>query len=286
MSYKHFNLIISILILFSRLAYASDVLVLVDAKAITSVDVNKRIEALRIANPELIDNPGLRNHILDNLINEELFRNEAGRLKIKVSDEEITAHLKKLQTDHNLPTYIADKLLKNESLRKQIEGQILWNDLVTQFLSHKIKVSDAEIRDEQKVRKDPIKTVVFKYIIFQESQASKILSLQQEESADCNNLDELSMSHGLSRPYKGKLAFYELSPELQSIMKFIPENKLSNPINSNGQNQVVMLCEKEVIQNKATIQEIRKELVNRKINAEAYKYLAELKKRVYIEKKK
>ena len=61
--------------LISNFCFASQVLVVVDGVAITSVDVDKRIEALRLTNTNIQDNEATQKQVLNALINEELFRN-------------------------------------------------------------------------------------------------------------------------------------------------------------------------------------------------------------------
>ena len=111
-----------ILFIFStNLALAAQVLVAVDGEAITSIDVNKRIEALQIANPELMPDDNMRKHVLNNLISEELFHNEGKRLKVKVSEEEILDQFQAIAKDNQLPSGILNKLMTNASLRAQLE---------------------------------------------------------------------------------------------------------------------------------------------------------------------
>jgi len=273
---------LSFFILWANLALAAQVLVVVDGKAITSVDVSKRIEALQIANPELIPDNNTRTHVLNNLVSEELFHNEAKRLKVTVTDDEIKEHFKAVAQDHNFPTQILGKLQANQSLRMQVESQMMWNKLIGLVLYSKIKVSDAEIRDEQKVRKGEIREVDFKQITFDSFDSTKIEKLQIE-AQDCQHLDNLAVENGFRKPYHNRLLLAELNPDLQSIIRILPENKLSEVLNFQNQKQVIMVCSKNIINNPQDVQLIRRELINRKINAEAQKYLAELKKRVYIE---
>ena len=277
------NYIYSILlILVSNLALAAQVLVVVDGKAITSIDVAKRIEALQLANPQLQADENMRRHLLNNLISEELFHNEAKRLKVSVSEEEMKSQFEATQKDHNFSDALMQKLIKNESLRKQVESQLIWNKLVGLVLYSKIKVSDAEVRDEQKVRKGEIREVDFKQIIFDSFDSTKIEQLQIQ-AQDCKHLDQLAKENGFRTPYHNKLLLSELNPELQAIIKTIPENRVSEVLSFNKQQQVIMVCSKNVINNPQDTVRIRQELGNRKINAEAQKYLAELKKRIYVE---
>ena len=272
---------IILFILYSSLATASQVLVIVDGKPITSIDVNKRIEALQLVNPQVSPNEDMRRHILNNLISEELFDNEAKRLKISVTEDEIKKHFEEIAHDNSISGTMVEKLINNQSLHKQVQSQITWNKLVGAVLYSKVKVSNAEIREEQKVRKGEIKEVTFKQIIFDSFDIVKIEKLYQAQ--DCEHLDILAKESGFSKPSKNTLLLSELNYTLQSIIKAIPENKLSAVIDLSKYKQVIMVCNKIIINNPKNTQQIRSELSNRKVNAEAQKYLAELKKRTYIE---
>ena len=271
-----------ILILVSNFALATQALVIVDGKAITALDVNKRIETLKLINPTITANDATRGHILNNLISEELFHNEANRLKVSVSKDEINEEFKSITKNYNLSPSMLDKLIKNASFYKKVESQILWNKLVGMVLYNKIKVSDAEIRDEQKVRKGEIKEVSFKQIIFDSFDSVKMEKLQIEAQG-CDNLNKLAIENGLHNIQQNTLLLSELNESLQSIIKSLPDNKLSEVLDFNGQKQVIMVCSRNVLNNPQDTNLIKQELGNKKINAEAQKYLAELKKRVYIE---
>lgn len=276
------HLVIFFILFLAKSSLASQVLVIVDGKAITSVDFDKRIEALRIANPSLEVTPSLNNVILNNLVSEELFRNEAKRLKISVSEEEVKSNFKSMQLDYGLSNELLDKLMKNNSFYQQVESQALWNKLIGAVLYNKVKVSDAELRDEQKVRKAIIKEVTFKQITVGNVADEKIKALR-DDASNCAELDAMSMSLGIGKPYTTTITYTDLSSQLQDTIRDLPENKLSQNFILNNQNVVLMLCKKQVANNPKDINKIRQELSNRKINAEAQKYLAELKKRVYIE---
>lgn len=272
----------SLFVLWSNFALATEALVVVDGKAITSMDVSKRIEALQLANPEISPDEGMRRHILNNLISEELFHNEAKRLKVSVNEKEIEEHFKEISQNHGFSKEMIARLTSNASLRKQVESQILWNKLIGLVLYSKIKVSDAEVRDEQKIRKGEIREVTFKQIVFDRIDKVKIEKLQIE-AQNCQNLDLLAKENGFSKPYKNTLLLSELNSELQSVIKSLPENRLSEVLNLQDSKQVIMVCKKNVINNPQDVKLIKQELISRKTNAEAQKYLAELKKRVYIE---
>lgn len=266
----------------TNIAMAAQVLVLVDGQAITTVDVQKRIDALQIATPTLPNDDDMKRHTLNNLVSEELFRNEAKRLKVSISDEEIRKHFKSLQQDFHFTDHQTQKLMNNKSLWQQVESQLLWNKLVSAVFFSKVKVSDAEVRDEQKVRESEIKEVTFKQIMLRSFDLEKIDKIRSE-IRDCSNLDAIARKNGLRGIYKNTFLFNDLNPDLQAIIRNLPLNKISEVLTLNDQKQVIMVCDKVVVNNPQNTHQIRQELGARKINAEAQKYLSELKKRIYVE---
>lgn len=275
-------LLIILMIFLNNIAYASQVLVIVDRKAITSADLEKRLEALRFINPGLVESPEVKQQILNNLISEELFHNESERLKVTVNDDEIKSKFKELQQDRNYSDAFMKNLMNNKSLWTQIESQILWGKLVSAVFYNKVKVSDAEIRDEQQVRNQKIKEVDFKQLLFKMYSSEKVEKVRKE-AKNCNDLDSIAMKYGFSRPYHNKVSFSDLNPDLQSLIKSLSVNQISDIVPAYDQHQIIMLCGKVTENNPQDIKEIHQELSAKKINAEAQKYLLELKKRIYIE---
>lgn len=277
---KYFIFLLIILSL--NIAYATKVLVIVDGVAITDIDVKNRIDALKILYPGFTDDVIARKQILNNLISEELFHNEANRLKFKVSEEEVRNRFKEMQVENNYTEAQINSFMKNKNLYKQVESQVLWSDLVSAVFYNKIKVSEAEIREEQKVNSQEIVEVDFKQILFNSYESEKIIKMKKEK-VNCENIDVISKKLGFGKPYHNVLLYKDLNPELQSVLKILPLNRLSDILQFNELNQVIILCNKKTTTKTIDPKVIKQKLTSRKINAEAQKYLSELKKRIYVE---
>ncbi len=276
------NIIVVLILIICNLVFASEVLVTVDGKAITSLDVDKRIQALKLVNPTFQADQYVKNGVLNKLINEELFTNEARRLKIKVSYDEVVEHFKQMAYSSGFNQEKLNLLLNNDSLFTQIKNQVLWHKLVSIVLLHKVKVSDAEIREEQKVRKGVTKEVTFKNISFYSYDANNLSQLKIEAQS-CENLDNLAKRYSFPIPQKNTILYDDLNSQLQLVINSLQENRLSDVIEIGGQKQLIMVCNKVVHNNPIDTKKIKEELMEKKIDAEAQKYLAELKKRIYIE---
>lgn len=275
-------ILIIALTLIINTASASQVLITVDGKAITSVDLNKRIEALKLMYPNFVNDINSRKQVLNNLLSEELFHNEAERLKVSISDEEVVDRFKEIQQESHSSDAQVKIWMNNKSLWKQVESQLLWSKLVSAVFYNKIKVSEAEIRDEQKVKSEEITEVDFKQILFTSFESDKVDKMMKEVT-NCNDFDSIARNHGFPKPYHSILSYQDLNPELQSIIKSLPINKLSDILQFNGQNQIIIICNKKITYKTLDARIIKQELSAKKINAEAQKYLSELKKRIYVE---
>jgi hypothetical protein len=276
------NIYLIFFVLLANFAFASQVLVIVDGKAITSTDVKKRVEALKLVNPELVIDLDAEGQILNNLVSEELFHNEAKRLKFSINDNEVIARFQELQQDNNFSDTYTKSLMDNKSLWTQVESQLLWSKLVSAVFYNKTKVSDAEVRDEQKVRSKEIKEVDFKQILFKGYEAEKVEKIRKETKS-CGDFDLLAKTYSFHKPFHNSLPFSDLNPELQALIKGLDLNKVSEMVQLNGQNQIIIICSKVTVNNPQDVRAIHQELTSRKINAEAHKYLSELKKRIYVE---
>jgi hypothetical protein len=269
-------------ILLANFSFASQVLVIVDGKAITSTDIKKRVKALQLVNPGFIADPDTERQLLNNLVSEELFHNEAARLKFTIKDSEVISRFKEIQQDNNFSDTYTKSLMDNKSLWTQVESQLLWSKLVGAVFYNKTKISGAEIRDEQKIRNKEIKEITFKQILFKGYEAEKIEKIRQE-AKNCDDLTLLAKTYSLQKPYYNNLPFSDLNPELQALIKSLEVNKTSEIVQLNGQNQIIMICNKVTVNNPQDVKAIHQELTSKKINAEAQKYLLELKKRIYVE---
>lgn len=275
-------LLIIALSLILNIASASQVLVIVDGKAITTVDLKKRFDALKILYPNITSDENTKRQILNNLVSEELFHNEAERLKVSISNEEINNRFKEMQQEYHLSQAQLNSWESNKALRQQVEGQLLWSKLVSAVFYNKIKVSEAEIRDEQKVKSEEISEVDFKQLLFKGYEEEKLATMIKETN-DCNSFDSVALKYGFSRPYHNVLLYQDLNPELQAIIKSLPINKISDVLQLNGQQQIILICNKKITHKILDAEIIKQELSSKKMNAEAQKYLSELKKRIYVE---
>ena len=271
------------ILFYAKIALAVKVLAIVGGVAITDVDVEKRVEALKIANPGIVANDAYKKRILDELINEELFRNEAQRLNFMISEQEVNSQFKQIQQSFSIPESEINQLSKNQSLRRQVESQLLWNKMVNNIYLNRIKVSKQEIEDEKKIKKLKLKSISFKQLVYP-------ISLQKEASqiraSNCSEFDLSAAKQGFAKPALNNVLFSDLNANFQSLIKGLADNTLS-PVKGNEEyNQLIMVCSRQWEETTSNEKEIEAALSNRKMNAEAQKYLNELRRRICVQYEK
>ena len=130
----------------------------VNEDVISVLDLHSR-RAMIIASSDMTDSPETRARItpqvLRGLIDEKLMLQEAKRIGIEVSKEDIKDGVKRIAQNNNVTVeQLENNMLKMgsspSSLSSRIESEIAWQVFVGRSLAQKIKVGDEEISDEIK----------------------------------------------------------------------------------------------------------------------------------------
>ena len=128
---------------------------IVNDDVISSYDLNQRIK-LVFASSGIPDTPENRNRIrpqvLRNLIDERLKAQEAKRLKIEVSQDDIDKAFQRIASRSNMTVDQIGKFLKKHGVSKstltqQLRTDIAWNKLVGQQFGALVSVSDGEVQE-------------------------------------------------------------------------------------------------------------------------------------------
>jgi peptidyl-prolyl cis-trans isomerase SurA len=99
-----------------------------------------------------IEKINIINQILDKMIDEELIRQEAKKYEIKISEEEVKEAITIImaQKKERISSY-KSKLIKNkisyDNFLKQINAEISWSKIASEFLASRIKITDFEINE-------------------------------------------------------------------------------------------------------------------------------------------
>ena len=132
------------------------IVAIVSDEAITLADLINRLDLI-ILTSNLPNNPKTRKslsvQVIQTLINEKLYSQEAKKMNIRVTESEILNRITLLEKRNNLPREsLINTLLKNgiskETIYDQIKGKVLWDKISNSIIKPKITINDNEITNE------------------------------------------------------------------------------------------------------------------------------------------
>ena len=209
--------LIIILFLFAVPAFAGNkhsIAAVVNGAAISNYDVDSRLDFI-IKTSQLPHSARakLRPQILQNLINEEIQKQEAERLNIELLEEEFQFGLDAVAKNNGikrteLKTFFKNQGISGEEFLKKIRAEILWGKIVERRIRPKVYVSNQEVEDEIVSVTGKPQFLVSKIIIpIEEGREEYVAELAEKLSSDINkykvNFDETAKSFSV-KPAKNE----------------------------------------------------------------------------------
>lgn len=227
---------------------------IVNDTPISALDIQKRthlvIQSGNLPNTTKVQK-SLAPEILKTLINEELQLQEAQRLNIIVTEEKIDEGFKNIaQANKKSVAAFTTQLQKAnvalDSIRTQIKAQIAWNSVFAKSLSHKVRISPADIETYQAQLSKKIgkKEYLMFEIILPVKNAKEGEPTYEKAKAIAHNIVTGKMpfpaaanqfSRAPSAQNGGALGWIEpktLPPELRKVVETMQPKSLSVPIRS------------------------------------------------------
>ena len=135
--------------------YELTIVAKVNNEIITNIDLENRLKmALDLSNlpDEKEIKERLKPRVLDGLINETLKIQEANRLGIFVSNQEVTSQINRLETrlrikKNSLLANYTKKGIPEITILNQIRSQLLWEKLIFNIIIKNISISDKQITE-------------------------------------------------------------------------------------------------------------------------------------------
>lgn len=134
-----------------------EIVAVVNDSIISSLDLEARVR-LALATSNIGDSREVRarmmGQVLRSLVDEQLQLQEAERLNIAVSDEEVDAAISNINRQRQLPDgafqqFLASRGVPIETVESQARAQLAWSKVVVQSLRSKVRVSTDEVNRER-----------------------------------------------------------------------------------------------------------------------------------------
>ena len=300
--------IITILMFSAFGAHAEEgtILAFVGDDIITVHDVDSRVNLILSSHSDTssgVDRKKVAADALQTLIEERLITQEAKRLKVTVSNQEMQHAISVIEKQNSVPpgqfdTFIADKHIPKKELLNQLQSQVLWSKLINYTIRPKVVVSQDDIDEEVKHLKASDALVSLKQLLFpihpgERAESVKrhrwLLKLAQGRIHGCNDVGAAAASIHEVAPDMIQVQMSNMQPELRDTVKRLPVGKVSPIIENQGAMQVIIVCAIENATNEtieptdADKAHIGDMLQQNKIELQARQYMRDIRQKTYVE---
>ena len=281
--------------------------VVVNQGVITQSNVNDRTNLIATSTgmpqtPELMAK--LRPQIVDMLIDEEIKMQEAKRLKVEVSKEEIAGGFYQVAKNNNIPVEDFRKALLSRGINlgtmdSQIQAQIAWGKVIQKRIRPQVDVSDADIDSELEMLKAKIGKTEYRVAdIFlpvtdqkKESEVSElagkiVAQLKQKPELFPRIAQQVSQAPGAAQGGMiGWVSEGQLSPEVDEKLPSLEVNQISDPIKTSVGYHILTVREKRQITTETlpTRDAILERLGMERLDRAQRRYMMDLRSSSYIE---
>lgn len=307
------KLIKTLIILFSLAisskSFAQDnqdfVIAKVNNKIITNSQVRSRLRYVQITANFKINNSAeqkiLLEQIIDKMIDEELFLQEAEKLKIEISENEInqaleTIALKRKQNIVQFKLFLSKNSVNLKQFSRFVEAQIAWERIVESVFVNKIKVSDIEIEEfleQGGLRADQRKFLISEMVVLKNSKNSNseefVNKIYQELLGGANFKEMVrQFSVSLTAQNDGEIGWVgqgDVDSKIYQAINTLAKNSYSKPILLNDGYHIFKLLDAKVEKNIDEKQgSVAKNIITRnKLNNMAKGYLMDIRKKAFVE---
>ena len=300
-----------LLILFSSFfdtqinAIESKIILKIDNNIITSVDVENEAKYLKVLNPKLknLDNNKIFEIAKNSLVRENIKMIETSNYQLQSLDEKYLENIMKniyegigIGSMTEFLEYIANHNINIETIKKKLEIEANWNQLIYQKFYSKLKIDKEKIKDEIKLNKKFTNSYFLYEILFSAKKSDEatnkynkiIKSIEKDGFENTASIFSLSDS-GKTGGQLGWINERSLSKKILNEISKIKKNEITNPITIPGGFLILYIkdikkIEKEVDIDKEFTLMVR-DLQNQQLNQYSSIYFSKIKKNIEINEK-
>lgn len=248
---------------------SEEIAVVVNSDAISVSDVNDRMRLLMVSSG-LNDSPDirekLRQQVLNVLIEEQIKLQEAERLELEITEEEIEDGFAQLASRNNFtPDEFKDILNKSginiETMHNQIKSQIAWTKVIQNTLRPRISVRDTDIQDRLERLNEKIGTT--EYLVAEiflpvddtanendtRALAQKLAQeIKTDQAPFFKVAQQFSQNAGADKG--GDIGWVQegiLDEKIDIALQDLEKDEVSNPIRTPAGYHIILLRDKRVI---------------------------------------
>ena len=307
---RYFKILILLILLFNfnynnSLAIESKIIVKINDKIITNIDIKNEANYLRALNPKLktLKENKIFEIAKSSLIREKIKELETSRLNQNIiSKNYLDSIIEKIYKNIGLKSknefidHIANFKISISSVEKKLTNEALWNQLIYQKFYPKIKVDENKIKNEIKSYKQYSNSYLLYEILFSTKENEKSIDLYNriEKSISENGFENTASIFSVSESSKtgGRLGWIDESSVNKKILKEISVLKIgeyTKPILLPGGFLILKVDDKKSVEKKI---DIENELIqrikatqNEQLNQYSIIFFNKIKKEIIIDEK-
>jgi hypothetical protein len=290
--------IISLFLFLSFNCFASnEIIAVIGDDIITSHTLDYRYKIMlkeRNYDPETIspqDKKQLKVQILQSLINERILRQEADKLQIKVTNEEMETAIKHIEKTQKIAPGSFRKEIKAQGLPidvvlDQIKNTILWEKMMGELFVPKIEISIKEIYEFMD-KFHPERVLVNFYFLETNKNNTKTLSDIHTNITNCEQINNTEISQYSKKKITTNRVNTTLknveAPEIQEVI--ISPNTRKSMIFESGNDSVAfaLLCSKEYKVTPENLSHLRNLLKEKKAHLQLDQYIKKARQNKFID---
>lgn len=282
----------------------------VNDDVISAYEVNQRVMMVMVTSqiPDTEENRRrLSAQILRNMIDEQLQLQEAKRLNIRVSDEEIDKVLVRLNEQNNLPPGSLEKILARANvdvnvLRAKLRADESWGKLIRNQLRQQVFIGDEEVEEElnrlKAVQNLPRHRVAEIFLpVDNPDNQRQVLDLanrliQQTRNGAKFNALAREFSQSASAAVGGDLGWVtkgQLDPALDQAIGRMNKGEIAGPIQTLAGYYILYMIEKVdpaaggAASQLPTAADVRQRLGNTRFNLLIQRYMRDLRQTAFVD---
>ena len=265
-------------------SFENKILFKVDREIISSIDVENEYRYLTALNKNLRD---LNDDQIFEISKKSSLREKIKKIEIlnnfkdpKISDEYLDKLIKNIYQNINIKNedefkeYLKINKISYQYVRKKIEIEALWNQLIMLKFKSKIKINEDEIRENIKNRKKMItKSYLLSEILFEIKNSNELSNkyLEIKKTIDEKGFNNAALSHSIANTSSigGKIGWIDensLNKKLKKIISSKKENQTTEPIAVPGGFLILKVDKIKEIENNLNLNEEVQRMINIKMN--------------------
>ena len=268
----------------SSISIENKILFKINEDIITSIDIENEYRYLIALNKNIRN---LNEDEIFEISKKSIIREKIKKIVIlnnfkdpKIPDKYLDFLLKRIYQKINIKNkeefneYLKINKIDYNSVRKKIETEALWNELIMLKFKSKIQINKEQIKESIINRKKTTtKSYLLSEILFEVSSSDKLSNTYFEIKKTINEkgFDNAALSHSVSNTASigGELGWVDessLNKNLRSILKKTKENDFTNPIPVPGGFLILKIDQIKEIKNEINIEDEVQKMINIKTN--------------------